>query len=373
MRIAAFTTDHLDFLQMALVCQELRHRHEVSLFYPGRSQDFHATRVLITHLDLPEPDIRLDIIPTAYQFALPQLLTRLEKTLAERRPDMVLVGDGTTVALAATLSAARLHIPVARFEAGRRSFDKLALGEINYLVSDRLADQLFCGTQAAVVRLAQEGIVTGVHLSGAVHADAVRRYYPLALRQSSILSRIGLPPNVYLVARVEHLQLVGNTGQLHGVVGALNAIREPIVLASFEDTPAALGMRNLTTTAHVLPVGLVEYVDWLILAGNARAIITDSSDVQREAYLLGVPCITLSDETEMPETRLAGWNELVGTHSDRIIAAVRDFVPPLERPPVFGDGYSVERIGEVLATQTIEFGSNYTRVVVDLLPQALAV
>ncbi len=372
MRIAAFTADHLNFLQMALVCQELRRRHEVSLIYPGRSQDFHATRGFVAQLALPEPDIKLDLTPSAYQFALAQLLTRLERTLAERRPDMVLVGDGTTVALAATLAAARLHIPVVRFEAGRRSFDKLAPGEINHLVSDRLADQLFCGTEAALARLAQEGIVAGVHLSGAVQADAVRRYYPLALRQSSILSRIGLPPNVYVVALIEHLQLVDGTGQLHGVVGALNAIREPIVLASFEDTPPASGVRDLTTTAHVLPVSLVEYVDWLTLAGSARAIITDSSEVQREAYLLGVPCITLSDETEMPETRMAGWNELVGTYPDRIIAAVRDFVPPLERPPVFGDGYAVERIGEVLATQSVEFGGNYTRVVADLRQRAYA-
>jgi UDP-GlcNAc3NAcA epimerase len=372
MRIAAFTAEHLDFLQMALVCQELRQRHEVFLIYPGRSQDFHATRAFVAHLALPEPDIKLDIPTSAYQFALEQLLIRLDKVLAERRPDMVLIGDGTTIALAATLAAAHWHIPVVRFEAGRRFFDKFAPGGINYLVSDRLADQLFCGTQAALARLAREGIVAGVHLSGAVQADAVRRYYQLALRQSSILSRIGLPPHVYLVALIEHLQLVGGAGKMHDVVGALNAIREPIVLASFEDTPSALGVCDLTTTAHVLPISLVEYVDWLTLAGNARAIITDSSEVQREAYLLGVPCITLSDETEMPETQIAGWNKLVGTHPDRIIAAVRDFVPPLERPPVFGDGYAIERIGEVLATQSAEFGSNYTRVVTDLLPQAHA-
>jgi UDP-N-acetylglucosamine 2-epimerase len=373
MRITAFSAGHLDFLQMALVCQELRQRHEVSLIYPGRSQDFHATRAFLAHLALPEPDIKLDLAANGYQFALAQLLSRVERTLGERRPDIVLVGDGTTVALAATLVAARLHIPVARFEAGRRSFDKIAPDEINHLVSDRLADQLFCGTQSALVCLAQEGIVAGVHLSGAVLADAVRRYYQLALRESTILSRIGLSPKVYLVALIEHLELLGETGKVHDVVGALNAIREPVVLVGFEDTPPAPGGRALTTAAHVLPVSLVEYVDWLTLAGNARAIITDSSEVQREAYLLGVPCITLSEETDLPETRLTGWNELVGTHPDRIIAAVRDFLPPVERPPVFGDGHAVERIGEILATQPIEFGGNYTRVAADFLPQVYTV
>lgn len=366
MRITAIATDFLDFLQMALVCQNLRQRHVVTLIYPGRSQDFHVTRAYATHLSLPEPDLRLDVVPTEDQFALAPLLIRMDKLFVERCPDLVLVNGRSTVAVAATLSAARLHLPIARLEAGRRSFDKRTPGEVNHLVSDRLADQLFCETQSALARLAREGIVAGVHLSGSVQADVVRRYYPVALRQSTVMSRIGLSPDVYLVALIEHLDLTGRIGKIHDVISALNAIREPIVLASFMDTPTAHQVHTLPTAAHVLPVSLVEYVDWLALAGKARIIITDSSEVQREAYLLGVPCITLSEETEMPETQTAGWNELVGTRPDRIITAVRDFLPPAVRPPVFGDGYAIERIGEVLATQTIKFGGNYARTLADL-------
>jgi UDP-GlcNAc3NAcA epimerase len=361
MQIVALTADHLSFLQLALVCQELRWCNEVSLVYPGRARDFHATRAFVAHLNLPEPNFKLDIAPNAYQFMLAQLLPRLESFLREKHPDLVLINDGTAVSLAGALVATRLQIPLVRLEAGRRSFNKRLLGEVNHLVSDRLADQLHCGTQVALDHLAREGIVAGVYLSGAVQVDVVRRYYELAQQQSSILARIGLPPGVYLVVLIEQIHLLDDSKKLQVVVSALNAIREPIVLASFENMIPAVWLRDITLAPHVLPVSLVEYTDWLTLAGNARVIITDSSEVQREAYLLGVPCITLCDETEMPETRLAGWNDLGGVHPDRIIAAVCDFVPPLERPPVFGDGYAAERIAEVISAGSIEFGHNYDR------------
>jgi UDP-GlcNAc3NAcA epimerase len=220
---------------------------------------------------------------------------------------------------------------------------------------------VFCSSPAAQQRLAAEGVCDGVVVSGDVLLDTTLRYLPLARLRSTVLSRIGLPSGVYLLAMIGRDDTLDNPVRLRGIVSAFNAIREPIVWPCAPHLRLALDQLGIALASHILPIEPVGYLDRLQLAGEARAVVTDLDEVQREAYFLQIPCITVSDTTESPETVDAGWNRLAGARPDQIIATVRDFQPPASHPAIYGDGHAAECIVTVLNDHPIEFGRNYGR------------
>lgn len=373
MRIASIVGTQLDLIHAAEISRVLRRDHDEVLIYPGRHYDFHASLALVEHLNLPEPEVSLDIGPNECEHLSGSLLARLERALIERQPDLIVVHGDSYLTLAGALAASNLHIPLAHLEAGRRSFNKRLPEEMNRVVTDRLSDVLFCSTLTDVQHLSAEGITAGVHFSGDVMLDAAQHFLPLARQQSSIFTRLGLSPGVYLLAMFNRVDNIDNPVRLRGIISAFNAIREPIVLPTQPHTRAAIERLGLTLAPHVLLIDPLNYADRLTLASNARTIVTDSGDVQRDAYCLTIPCITLGDSTEWPETVAAGWNRLVSAQPDRIIATVRDFNPPSDRPPIFGDGHAAERIGAILKANPIAFGQNYDRVPAQFISQAITV
>ncbi len=371
MKIASLVDSYSDFIQAATLSRALRQKHWEVLVHTGHHTEYFQARTYFEHLNLPEPDVNLELKTGARNTPLGELVTRLERALLDLRPDLVIVRGYSAMALAGALTAARQTIPVARLDAGVRAYDKRLPEELNSMLADRLADVLFCSTRAAVQRLAEEGIVSGVHFSGDVVLDAVEQHLPAAQLHSSILQRVGLYPGYYLLAVVEHVNHTQRLDYLGGIVKALNSIREPVIFPMSAQAQVAFNQTDLTLAPHVLPIEPIGYLDMLNLERHARAILTDVDSLQREAYCLAVPCITLRDETDVRETVDAGWNRLVGGETDRIIEAVRDFLPPIEHPPLFGDGHAAEQIAQVLGAQPITFGQNYDRVAMTLDPGLL--
>ena len=373
MKIASVVGAHLDFVQASLLSRLLRLRHTEILIYPGRRSDFHAARSYIAHLDIVQPDVSLDISANDWEQSFANLLLRLERTLIERRPDLVIVRGEGPATLAGALAAARLHVPLARIDGGRRAYVKHAPDEVSRLIADRLADRIFCGSEAARQRLAAEGLCHEVMVSGDGLLDTAQHYLPLAHTLSTLLARIGLHPGVYLLAMLDRAETLDNPVRLRGLVSALNAIREPVVLPCPPQLRQAIEQLGMTLAAHILPIEPVGYLDRLMLASQARAIITDLDEIQREAYGVAVPCITVRETTESPETVDAGWNRLVGTQPDRLISTVRDFEPPYDHPPVLGDGHAIEHIAAALIAHPIEFGQDLDTCPVSVLSLPLAV
>jgi UDP-N-acetylglucosamine 2-epimerase len=351
-----------EFIQAAPVSRALRRAHREILIHTGQHYDYRMSQVFFEHLQLPEPDYNLEVGSGQHGAQTGEMLARLEEVLLSIKPDAVVIRGDTNSTLVGALAASKLHIPLIHIEAGERSYNKGMPEEINRLVADRLSDALFCVTQTAVRHLAEEGITRGVYFSGDVMLDALQQNLPLAQRESSILRRIGLYPGYYLLATVHRAYNTDNPANLRGIVAAFNAIREPIVFPVHPRTRGAIERLGLSFAPHVLAIEPVGYLDMLALESNARSILTDSGGVQREAYFLSVPCITLRTETELIGTVQAGWNILVGAQTDRIIATVRDFLPPVDHPPLFGDGHAAERIVETLDTGGLEFGQNYDRI-----------
>jgi UDP-GlcNAc3NAcA epimerase len=372
MKIASIVGAQPDLIQALPISQLLRPQHTETLIFPGRYADFHMARGYVEHLGVSQPDVNLDINLTDLDRSFSNLLSRLERTLLERQPDLVIVHGGSAAALAGALVAARLRLPLACVDGGRRAYSKRGPEEVNRLVADRLADRIFCSSLAAQRRLAAEGVCDGVVVSGDVLLDAAQRYLPLAQAHSTVLTRIGLPSGVYLLAMIGSYETVDNPGRLSSLVSAFNAIREPIVLPCTSNLRHALDQLGMTLTPHVLLIEPVGYLDRLQLICGSRAVITDLDELQREAYFLSIPCITVCDTTESPETVDTGWNQLVGTQPDRVMATVRDFQPPLNHPAIFGDGHAAEHIVAVLNDHPIEFGHNYGRVPLSLLSLPVA-
>jgi UDP-GlcNAc3NAcA epimerase len=372
MKIVSIVGARPEFIQAAPVSRALRRRrHQEILVHTGQHYDYRMSRVFFEHLQLPEPDLNLEVGSGGHGEQTGDMLISMERALLEVQPDLVIIRGDTNSTLVGALAASKLHIPLVHIEAGERSYNKRMPEEINRLVADRLSDLLFCVTQTAVQHLAEEGIVNGVYYSGDVMLDVLLQSLPVARAQSTILSRVGLPAGYYLLATVHRAYNTDDPGNLRRIVSAFNAIREPIVFPVHPRTRAALDRLGMNFAPHVLAIEPVGYLDMLMLESNARAILTDSGGVQREAYFLSIPCITLRQETELVETVQAGWNQLVGIQPDRILTAVRDFIPPADHPPLFGDGQAAERIADAIESGPIEFGRNYDRVAMPLMPTAV--
>lgn len=348
MKVLSVVGARPEFIQATPLSSELRAKHHEVLVHTGQHYDYLMSQVFFRDLDIPEPDHNLGVGSATHGRQTAEMLLRLEEVMLREQPDLVLVRGDTNSTLAGALAAAKLGIRVAHVEAGARSFRRDMPEEINRLVADRLADLLFCIAPSAVSNLAAEGITSGVHYVGDVMYDALLRYRPVAESRSTILARNGLSPKRYVLATVHRASNTDDAVNLRNIVAAFNNIEEIVVFPVHPRTRKALASLGLTFHAHVRAIEPVGYLDMIALESGARIIVTDSGGVTREAYFLGVPCITLRDETEHVETVECGWNTLVGTDPERILNAVKEFHADRPRPPVFGDGTAARKIVSIL-------------------------
>lgn len=346
MKIVSIVGARPQFIKAAPVSRQLRRIHTEVLLHTGQHYDFLMSEVFFRELGIPVPDYNLGVGSASHGKQTGEMLARIEEVLLQERPAWVLVYGDTNSTLAGALAAAKLHIPVAHVEAGLRSFNRAMPEEINRLLADHVSALLLCPTATAVQNLAREGIAAGVHLVGDVMYDAVLQGLAVATRR--VHERLDLVPQGYLLATIHRPSNTDDPAVLAGIVAALNATGETVVFPAHPRTRKALQSAGIVPAANVRLTDPVSYLDMLALERDARLILTDSGGVQKEAYWLGVPCITLRRETEWVETVAAGWNVLVGADPARILDAVHGFCPTGERPPFFGDGRAGEKIAHLL-------------------------
>ncbi len=339
-----------EFIQAAPVSRAVRQQQNCReiLLHTGQHYDYLMSQTFFEELGIPAPNYNLEVGSGSHAQQTAQILTRMEEVLLDEQPDLVIIRGDTNSTLAGALAAAKLHIPVAHIEAGERSFDRRMPEEINRLVADSLASVHFCASQSAVQRLAAEGITNSVHWVGDVMLDALQQHQPLASTRSDILTRLALRPKAYALVTVHRAANTDAPARLRQIVTALNSVSEPVIFPVHPRTRRALAKLGATFAAHVRLIEPVGYFDMMMLEANARLIATDSGGVQREAYFLSIPCLTLRDETEWTETVATGWNRLVGVEPAVVVDAWRTFCPPAEHPPIFGDGTASQRIARIL-------------------------
>jgi UDP-N-acetylglucosamine 2-epimerase len=321
------------------------------VLHTGQHYDPELSAVFFEELELAPPRYRLDTGSGTHGEQTGRMLPAIEAAVVEEKPDAVLVFGDTNSTLAGALAAGKLLVPVAHVEAGLRSFDRAMPEELNRTLVDRLSSLLFCPSEVAVANLAAEGIVDGVHLVGDVMYDATLRLGPVARERSDALARNGVEPGGYLVLTL-HREANAAAEPLARIASALAALDEPVLFPAHPRTSAALAEAGLDLGPNVRLLPPAGYLDFAALASQARVVLTDSGGVQKEAYWYGVPCVTLRTTTEWVETVEAGWNRLVGTDPEAIVAAVREAAPGPERPALYGDGRASQEIAALLSTMS---------------------
>lgn len=352
MKILSMVGARPEFIQSACVSRELRKTHKEILVHTGQHYDYLMSQAFFDEIGLPAPDYNLEVGSGSHAQQIANTLTKLEEVLLVEKPDWVVIRGDTNSTLAGAITASKLNIPVAHIEAGERSFDKRMPEEINRLAADRLSDLHFCVSQTAVNHLAKEGISKSVHWVGDVMYDAMLANLPLAREKSKILSKFGLQPKSYALVTAHRVANTDNAERLRNIVDILNNAPDPVVFPAHPRTVAALKKLDHDLSANVRTIDPIGYFDMLVLEENARMIATDSGGVQREAYFMSIPCLTLRDETEWLETVHTGWNKLVGVEQSRVLQAWKDFSLPQEHPPIFGDGTASHKIASILSPRS---------------------
>lgn len=324
--------------------------HEV-VVHTGQHYDKGMSDVFFRELGLKTPEYNLDVRSGSHGEQTGEMLKGVERVMVDEKPDVVMVYGDTNSTLAGALAAAKLCIPVAHVEAGLRSFNRSMPEEINRIVTDHLSVLLFVPSQASANQLRAEGITSGVHITGDVMHDAVLHYAPHAARVSAYPGALGLEAGQYFLCTIHRAENTDDERKLREIFGALSELRLPVVLPLHPRTKKKLADFNLAAAPNIRIIDPVGYVDMLQLLQSSRIALTDSGGLQKEAYYVGVPCVTLREETEWVETVASGWNRLAGRDRSRILRAVNEAMQsPPSRPNLYGDGGAALQIANILAT-----------------------
>lgn len=326
------------------------------LIHTGQHYDYEMSAVFFDELRLPEPAYHLDVRSGPHGAQTGEMLKRLEPILMKEKPDLVLVYGDTNTTVAGALSAAKLSIPVAHVEAGLRSFTRNMAEEINRIITDHLSTLLFCPSEEAVRNLAREGIHERVWLVGDVMRDVQLRHLPEVCEQQRVLADLGVTAASFALATVHRAENADHPERLRSIFFALRSLAQDglqVTVPLHPRTQRALKTFTISPEpVHVIPA--VSYRQMLCLAANARVILTDSGGLQKEAYWLSVPCVTLREETEWVETVRAGWNVLAGCDPDSIVKAAQRPRPNGSRPVLYGDGHAAEGIVHLLTEAALQ-------------------
>ena len=350
MKILTVIGNRPQFVKAAAVSRLLREEHDEQIAHTGQHSDDERSRVFFDELGVPAPDRELNAGGGSNSEQTARILGLLEGVIDEASPGLVLVYGDTNSTLAGALAAAQARVPVAHVEAGMRSFDRAMPEELNRVLTDHCSDLLLCSTETAMANLEREAAAGESHLVGDVMADVSLTFRPIAEERSTALADHGLEPGEYLLATAHRAGNVDDPQRLEKLVTLFEALPHPTVLPLHPRTAASLdaaGLRDRLAAAVTLlpPLG---YLDFMKLAMHSRAVLTDSGGVQKEAYLLGVRCVTLRDTTEWVETVETGWNALVDLDAGAAVAALEAPEPPGERPELYGGGHAAERVAGVL-------------------------
>jgi UDP-N-acetylglucosamine 2-epimerase len=348
MKILSIVGARPQFIKLMPLVEALKKRKGVChvLLHTGQHYDYTMSKVFFDELAIPKPKYHLGVGSGSHGHQTGEMLKRIENVLVKERPDVVVVFGDTNSTLAGALAATKMHIPVVHIEAGLRSFNKSMPEEINRVITDHVSDALFCPTEIAIKNLRDEGFYNIAYGSGIISLKKINSYLRrkeafvvktgdimqdslnmslgTAQRKSSILNRLKLRPYSYSLVTLHRVENTDNRRRLKVIVNAIKEISKTktIVWPIHPRTRKALGVVRLPSSLKVInPAG---YFDMLILEKNACKIITDSGGVQKEAWWLGIPCVTIREQTEWIETLKNGRNRLVSADRGKIIKAIKD-------------------------------------------------
>lgn len=338
------------FIKAAPLSKELRKYFKEVLIHTGQHFDYKMSDIFFKGLDLPEPDYNLGINSLSHGKMTGAMLGEIEDILIRENPEAVIIYGDTNSTLAGSLAAVKLQIPIAHIEAGLRSYNRKMPEEINRVLSDQISKWLFVPSLVAKNNLEREGVREGIYIVGDIMYDAVLHNINKALSYSNILLNLNLEKNNYLVATIHRQENTDDETRLKKIIEIFSLVDKKIIIPLHPRTKKKIEDFHLNFSDNVIVIDPLGYLDMLNIMQNAYVIITDSGGIQKEAYYLNAPCITLRDESEWVETVDVGWNFIVGVNQDKFISAYSSCTAVREQkhPELYGDGKTAEKIVDIL-------------------------
>ncbi|HOO53387.1 MAG TPA: UDP-N-acetylglucosamine 2-epimerase (non-hydrolyzing) [Methanothrix sp.] len=351
MKVACVVGVRPEFIQAEPVIKELK-KHDVILVHTGQHYDYEMSKIFFDELSIPEPDYHLGVGSGYHGHQTADILKNFEDVLLKEEPDCVLVFGDTNSTLSGALASVKLRIPLAHVEAGLRSFDRRMPEEINRVIVDHISNILFSPTEIAIANLKMEGVLNCVYNTGDVMYDSLIQKIDSVRNNRDILNEFGLESRKYFLVTLHRSE---NTENIHSLKNVLHAIDEsdkqiifpihPRTEKLIKDSSVFSILNKNSAIRMIKPLG---YLNFLKILQGASKVLTDSGGVQKQAFMLGIPCITLRESTEWVETVESGWNVLVGTDKDRIKRTINSFNPFGERPKLYGEGDASKKISQIL-------------------------
>ena len=337
------------FIKAATVSNKIRRNgNSEILVHTGQHYDNNMSDIFFEELGIPKPDYNLSIGSSNHGNQTGSMLIALEEIYLKEKPDMVLVYGDTNSTLAGALCASKLLIPVAHVEAGLRSFNKTMPEEQNRILTDHISDLLFTPTLTAVNNLRNENITKGVHNTGDVMYDAINLFKERAKEVSTIIEKLNLTQDSYILSTIHRAENTNSIERLTSIINALSNFGKKIILPLHPRTKKFIEEYNIHVGDNIEIIDPVGYLDMISLQENSKKIVTDSGGVQKEAYFLKKPCITMRDETEWVETVENGWNVIVGSDCNKIVDALENFNPTGTPASAFGNGDTSSIITDII-------------------------
>ena len=348
MKIISVVGARPQFIKLAILSKELRENHNEIIIHTGQHYDDNMSRYFFEEMQIAKPDYNLNIGSGSHGKQTAEMLIGLEDIFLHQKPDVIITFGDTNTTLATGLAATKLNIPVAHVEAGLRSHNREMPEEINRILTDHISDYLFAPTLTAMENIKIENLYGKPFLVGDVMYDSLLYYGKIAEQKSRILKNLKLKQKEYILLTLHRPYNVDNIQKLQNIFSALKQTKRFIVLPVHPRSRKMIESTNTIIPENISIIEPLGYLDFIFLQKHSEKIITDSGGIQKEAYLNGIPCITIRPETEWIETVEAGWNVLVGDKKDQLIENCLHFKPSHNRPRYFGDGNSSKKIISIL-------------------------
>jgi UDP-N-acetylglucosamine 2-epimerase (non-hydrolysing) len=344
-----------EIIKMSPIIRECQKRHlNFSILHTNQHYSQNLDKIFFKELNLPQSRYNLNVGSGTHAEQTTKILLGIEKILIKEKPDIVLVEGDTNTVLAGALAAAKLHIKIGHIEAGLRSYDREMPEEINRILTDHCSDLLFAPTKQAKEILLKEGVLSKkIFITGNTIVDAVFQNIELAERKSKILKKLHLQKEEYFLLTVHRQENVDNKERLEGILKGVELISQkfslPVIYSIHPRARKMLKKFKLSVSKNINLIEPLGYLDFLKLQQNAKLILTDSGGIQEEACIMKVPCVTLRDNTERPETLLVKSNILAGTNPQKIMKSAKKMLNLKKQwKNPFGNGTAAEKILKVI-------------------------
>lgn len=352
MKIASVVGARPNFIKLAPIHNVINDFADHVIVHTGQHYDYTMSEIFFKEFKLPKPDYNLDVGSGQPSYQIGEMIKRLEIIFLKTRFDLVIVYGDTNSTFAGALSANRLGVKVAHVESGLRSFDRRMPEEINRILTDHVSDYLFAPTRTAVNNLRKENVYGKTIFTGDVSVELVRKAASFAAK-SHILRDLGLKSKSYMLFTMHRAENTDSADSLLSVIRAFEQLAgneivfpiHPRTISMLKQMGLLGRLERCKNVKIIQPLG---YVDFIRLLQGARKLITDSGGVQKEAYLLSVPCITIRRNTEWVETVLSGWNILTDNVTEKIVDAAKNWKPSGRRISIFGSGRTSTKIGSFI-------------------------